>query len=368
MEALQVMQEMGHERLLLCSDPTSGLQALIAVHSTVRGPGLGGCRRWTYASFADAATDALRLARGMTYKAAAADIPLGGAKAVIVARPGQAKTEALFRAFGRFVRSLAGDYITAEDVGTDTTDMSWIAQETAWVTGRPPELGGGGDPSPVTALGVLQGMKAAAKLAWGDPSLGGRTVAIQGLGSVGGYLASYLRDEGAVVRACDIDTELAEAARQSCGVQLVSPESVYDEVCDIFAPCALGAVINDRTLPRLRARIVAGGANNQLAEPERHGEELARRGILYAPDFVINAGGLVNVFQEFMGYDRELALGRARKIFDTTLDVFAAAERDRIPPGLAAERLAERRLDAARSRGLRAWDPAVAARSTALRT
>ncbi len=368
MEVLQVMREMGHERLLVCSQPEAGLEALIAVHSTVLGPGLGGCRMWPYGDFSAAATDALRLSRGMTYKAAAAGIPLGGAKAVILGDARREKSERLFRAFGRFVASLGGDYITAEDVGTSTADMSWVAQETPWVTGKPPEMGGGGDPSPVTALGVLQGIRAASERAWGSPDVAGRVVSIQGLGSVGRYLSGYLKEAGARVFGCDIDEEACRRTRDEHGVEIVAPEEIYDTACDVFAPCALGAILNDRTIPRLRAKVVAGGANNQLADPARHGDELARRGILYAPDFVVNAGGLIHVYQEFLGYDQERALARARGIFETTREVFASADRDGVPPATAADRMAEARIAAAREGVPRSWDPAVVRRLAELAT
>ena len=358
MDAFAEMQEMGHERVLLCSNQEVGLQAIIAIHSTVLGPGLGGTRMWPYESFDAAMTDALRLSRGMTYKAAAAGINLGGAKAVILGDPKKHKSEALFRAFGRFVDSLGGHYITAEDVGTNTSDMEFIAQETAWVTGVAPELGGGGDPSPVTALGVLQGIRAAAETLWGTTALGSRTVAIQGLGSVGGYLAGYLKKEGARIVGCDIDRD-AIAQAQELGVEIVPPEAIYDVACDIFAPCALGAILNDDTIPRLKAKAVAGGANNQLADAARHGAEIDARGILYAPDFVINAGGLINVFQEFIGYDQERALRRARAIFDNVLRVFAIARREGIPTAVAADRMAEARIADVKTLGPRHWDRAV---------
>ncbi|MEO8276010.1 MAG: Glu/Leu/Phe/Val dehydrogenase dimerization domain-containing protein [Thermoanaerobaculia bacterium] len=358
MDAFVEMREMGHERVLLCSNPEVGLQAIIAIHSTVLGPGLGGTRMWPYESFDAALTDALRLSRGMTYKAAAAGINLGGAKAVIVGDPKQDKSEALFRAFGRFVDSLGGHYITAEDVGTSTADMELIAQETPWVTGVAPELGGGGDPSPVTALGVLQGIRASAQTLWGTTDLASRTVAVQGLGSVGGYLATYLKDEGAKIIGCDIDAQAIAEARE-LGVEIVAPDAIYDVDCDIFAPCALGAILNDDTIPRLKAKAVAGGANNQLADAARHGVEIERRGILYAPDFVINAGGLINVFQEFVGYDQERALRRARGIYDNVLRVFSIARRDNIPSAVAADRMAEARIADVKKLGPRHWERAV---------
>lgn len=358
MDVFTEMKELGHERVLLCSKPEVGLQAVIAIHNTVLGPGLGGTRMWPYESFDAAIMDALRLSRGMTYKAAAAGINLGGAKAVIVGDPKKDKSEALFRAFGRFVDTLGGHYITAEDVGTSTSDMEWIATETPWVTGVPPELGGGGDPSPVTALGVLQGIRASAQELWGSPDLTGRHVTIQGLGSVGGYLARYLRDEGARITGTDIDAAAIAAARDA-GVEIVEPEAIYDVECDIFAPCALGAILNDETLPRLKVKAVAGGANNQLADPARHGAEIERRGILYAPDFVINAGGLINVFQEFIGYDQDRALRRARGIFESVLRVYDIAKRQKVPTSVAADRLAEERIAAVTALGPRHWDRAV---------
>jgi leucine dehydrogenase len=358
MELFREMAAMGHERLVFCSRPEVGLQAVIAIHSTVLGPGLGGARMWPYASLDEAVTDVLRLSRGMTYKAAATGINLGGGKAVIVGDPKRDKSEALFRAFGRFVDSLGGAYITAEDVGTDTDDMDRVATETRWVAGVSPEQGGAGDPSPVTAFGVLQGIRACAVRLWGSPSLSGRTVAIQGLGSVGGHLAGYLLEEGARLSGCDIDPE-ATAHAAARGVEIVAPEAIYDVDCEIFAPCALGAILNDRTIPRLRAKAVAGGANNQLEDGDRHGRALAARGILYAPDFVINAGGLINVYNELIGYHKERALRMARGIFDNVLRAFAIAERDGVPPSEAGNRMAEERIAAVKSLGPRHWDRSV---------
>jgi len=357
MDLFQELVTMGHERVLVCSNPKVGLRGIIAIHSTQLGPGLGGVRMWPYASFDEAITDALRLSRGMTYKAAATGINLGGGKAVLIGDPKKDKTEALMRAFGRCVDSLGGSYITAEDVGTDTTDMDWIAMETRWVTGVSPENGGAGDPSPVTAFGVLQGIRATARRLWGDDSLTGRSVAVQGLGSVGGYLAGYLKQEGAMVFGCDIDAEATARAAEG-GVEIVAPDEIYDVTCDIFAPCALGGILDDRNLPRLRCRAVAGGANNQLRE-ERHGVELHSRGILYAPDFVINAGGLVNVYNELIGYNQERAMRMARGIYDNVLRVYAVAERDGIPPAEAGERMAEERIAGIRDLGPRHWDIAV---------
>ena len=358
MEPFELMTTMGHERVLLCSNPDVGLKAIIAVHSTVLGPGLGGTRMWPYASFDEALTDVLRLSRGMTYKAAAAGVHLGGGKAVILGDPKKDKTEALLRAFGSYVESLNGLYITAEDVGTSTDDMDVIATETAWVTGVSPENGGSGDPSPVTAFGTLQGMRAAAEERFGEPSLKSKAVAIQGLGNVGFHLASYLRKDGAKVFGCDIDADrIARAAE--LGVEIVPPDQIFDVACDVFAPCALGAILNDTTIPRLRCQVVAGAANNQLAVEARDGQALAARDILYAPDFVGNAGGLINVYNELIGYNQERAMRGARGIYGSMGRVFAIAKREKIPTYVAADRMAEERIAHVRGLTPRHWSRAV---------
>jgi leucine dehydrogenase len=345
MDLFQQMSSMGHERVLFCSSPEVGLRAIIAVHSTILGPGLGGVRMWPYASMDEALTDVLRLSRGMTYKAAAAGLNLGGGKAVIIGDPKRDKSEALFRSFGRFVDSLGGVYITAEDVGIDMEDMEVVLTETRWVTGVSPAQGGGGDPSPVTAFGVLQGMKAAVKWRFGDASLAGRSVAIQGLGSVGYHLAGYLKEEGAKIFGADIDPEVTEMARVELGVEIVPPEEILAVECDVLAPCALGAILNERTIPALRAKIVAGGANNQLADEERDGRALAERGILYAPDFVLNAGGLINVYNELMpSYNQERALRMTRGIYLSMTRVFEIARDESITTSKAADRVAEERI------------------------
>jgi leucine dehydrogenase len=355
MELFQQMEGMGHERVLFCSSPEVDLQAIIAVHSTVLGPGLGGVRMWPYKSMDEALTDVLRLSRGMTYKAAAAGLNLGGGKAVILGNPKKDKSEVLFRSFGRFVESLGGLYITAEDVGTDMEDMEVILQETRWVTGVSPAHGGGGDPSPVTAFGVLQGIKAAVRWQFGSSDgvdLSGRSIAIQGLGSVGYHLARYLKDEGAMLFGADIDADAIAQARDELGVEIVSPEEILRVECDVVAPCALGAVLNDRTLPELRCKVVAGAANNQLENEERHGRALHDRGILYAPDFVINAGGLINVYNELTGYNRERAMRMTRGIYLNMMRVFEISRAESIPTYVAADRVAEERI--ARIKGMRA--------------
>jgi leucine dehydrogenase len=354
--------QMGHERVLLCSNPDVGLKAIIAVHSTVLGPGLGGLRMWPYASEEEALNDVLRLSRGMTYKAAAAGLLLGGGKGVILGDPKTDKSEALFRCFGRFVDSLNGLYITAEDVGTDMEDMEVILTETRWVAGISPAHGGSGDPSPVTAYGVVQGMNAAARWRFDDGALEGRSVAIQGLGNVGHFLASYLKDQGVKLFGTDIDPEACDAASQ-LGVEIVPPEEIFDVDCDFFAPCALGAVLNDETIPRLRCRVVAGAANNQLENQERHSRELERRGILYAPDFVINAGGLINVYNALTGeYNQERALRMTRGIYLNLMRVFEISKRDGIPTSLAADRVAEERIANIKKLRPRHWGRFIAAK------
>jgi leucine dehydrogenase len=312
---------------------------------------------WPYGSVEEALTDVLRLSRGMTFKAAAAGLNLGGGKAVILGDPKKGKSEALFRAFGAAVESLGGLYITAEDVGTDMEDMELILSETRWVTGVSPAHSGSADPSPVTAYGVLQGMKAAARWRWDDASLAGRRVAIQGLGSVGHYLVGYLKKEGAKLFACDIDAEAAEREARDHGVEIVPPEKIFDVPCDIFAPCALGAVLNGETIPRLTCAIVAGGANNQLAEEAVHGRAIEERGILYCPDFVINAGGLINVYNELSegGYHRDRALRMTRGIYLNMMRVFEIAKAQGIPTYVAADRVAMERIERIKALGQRHW-------------
>ncbi|MFS8641271.1 MAG: leucine dehydrogenase [Symbiobacteriaceae bacterium] len=336
------MEGLGHEQVVFCHDRDSGLKAIIAIHDTTLGPALGGCRMWPYPSEEEAIVDALRLARGMTYKNAAMGLNFGGGKSVIIGNPRTDKSEVLFRAFGQFVESLGGRYITAEDVGTTAEDMAFIAMETSHVVGLP---GRSGDPSPATAFGVFCGIKACLAEVHGDETLQGRRVAIQGLGHVGHHLARLLREAGAELVVTDIDPERAGRAAREFGAEVVPPEAVYDVECDVFAPCALGAILNDDTIPRLRCRIVAGSANNQLAEP-RHAAELERRGILYAPDYVINGGGVINVAEERApgGYDRERAFAKVATIYDKVRAVLHIARKEGITTAEAADRLAERRL------------------------
>lgn len=356
MELFERLDDMGHERVLLCSNPEVGLKAIIAVHSTTLGPGLGGLRMWPFKDFDEALTDVLRLSRGMTYKAAAAGLHLGGGKAVILGDPKSDKSEALFRSFGRYVESLNGLYITAEDVGTDMEDMEVILSETRWVTGVSPAHGGSGDPSPVTAYGVLQGIKAAANWKNDEPSLRGLTVAVQGVGNVGYYLAKYLIDEGAKVIGADIDPDRTAKAESDLGVEIVSSEEIMEVDCDVLAPCALGAGLNQESIPKLRCSIVAGGANNQLHNEEIDGVALHERDILYAPDFVINAGGLINVYNELTGdYNQERALRMTRGIYLNLMRVFQISKEEKVPTYVAADRMAEERIATIKHLGSRHW-------------
>jgi leucine dehydrogenase len=344
MKIFDYMEKYDYEQLVMCQDKESGLKAIICIHDTTLGPALGGMRMWTYASEEEAIEDALRLGRGMTYKNAAAGLNLGGGKTVIIGDPRKDKNEAMFRALGRFIQGLNGRYITAEDVGTTVEDMDIIHEETRYVTGVSPAFGSSGNPSPVTAYGVYRGMKAAAKVAYGDDSLEGKVVAVQGVGHVAYELCKHLHNEGAKLIVTDINKENADRAVQEFGAEFVHPDKIYDVECDIFAPCALGAIINDETIERLKCKVVAGSANNQLKE-ERHGKMLEEKGIVYAPDYVINAGGVINVADELLGYNRERAMKKVEGIYDKILKVFEIAKRDGIPSYLAADRMAEERIE-----------------------
>ncbi len=345
--AFDKISELGHEQIVYCHDEFTGLKAIIAIHNTVLGPALGGTRMWNYNSDEEALIDVLRLSRGMTFKAAISGLNLGGGKAVIIGDAKKLKSEAFMRRFGRFVESLGGKYITAEDVNMKTRDMEYIAMETKHVTGKPEWMGGGGDPSPVTAYGTYLGMKAAAKKVYGKDSLTGKKVAVQGVGQVGSFLVGHLMKEGAKVYVTDISNTKLEQLSKEHAVEVVEMEAIYDLDIDIYAPCALGATINDGTLGRLKCSIVAGAANNQLADEKRHGQMLIDQGIVYAPDFLINAGGLINVYSEYLGnYNRNLAHSQAEKIYDTCLDILNVATQEGITSQDAAMRLAQERIDA----------------------
>lgn len=349
--------ETEHEQVVFCHDEPTGLKALIAVHSTALGPALGGTRFYDYDSTADAVEDVLALSRGMSYKAALAGLDLGGGKAVIIGDPRTLKTEALLRAYGRFVQSLNGRYYTACDVGTYSADMDHIARECDFVTGRTVAHGGAGDSSVLTAYGVFQGMRAAAEATWGEPRLAGRTVGVAGVGKVGRHLVRHLTEDGASVVVTDVWQPALDRVRDEFPQALVvdSTEELVASSLDVYAPCALGGAITDEVLGTLSARIICGAANNQLAHPGIE-KELADRGILYAPDYCVNSGGLIQVADELEGFSFERAEQRATGIFDTTRAVFEAARADGVPPAIAADRLAEKRMrDVGRLRGL--WLP-----------
>jgi leucine dehydrogenase len=351
MELFKNMEIYDYEQIVFCQDKNSGLKAIIAIHDTTLGPALGGTRMWTYESEEEAIIDAMRLARGMTYKNAAAGLNLGGGKTVIIGDPRKDKSPEMFRAFGRYIQGLNGRYITAEDVGTTVEDMDLIHMETDFVTGISPEFGSSGNPSPVTAYGVYKGMKAAALEAFGSDSLEGKTVAVQGVGNVAYTLCEYLHKEGAKLIVTDINKAAVERAVEAFGAKAVDPNDIYDVDCDIYAPCALGATINDNTITRLKAKVVAGSANNQLKSTE-HGDILFEKGIVYAPDYVINAGGVINVADELNGYNQTRAMKKVEGIYDSLLRVFEISKRDNIPTYVAADRMAEERIESVRkSRG-----------------
>jgi leucine dehydrogenase len=334
-----------HEQIIFCNDNDTGLKAIIAIHNTVLGPSLGGTRMWAYNNEMEALTDVLRLSRGMTYKSSVAGLNLGGGKAVIIGDSKIQKSEALMRRFGKFVNSLSGKYITAEDVGVGTKDMEYIKMETDFVSGLPENMGGSGDPSPVTAYGVYLSMKASAKEKWGNDSLSGKKVVVQGIGHVGESLVKHLVKEGATVSIYDINEERVKAVAKETGVTVITDGAkLYDLEMDIYAPCALGATVNTDTLNRLKCAIICGAANNQLADENVHGKMVIEKGILYAPDFVVNAGGIINVYYELEGYNRERALSHAEKIYNTTLDIFKVSKEQNIPTYMAANRIAEKRI------------------------
>jgi leucine dehydrogenase len=342
----------GYEKVLRAEEPSKGWCATIAVHDTTLGPAVGGLRMWNYASKEEALTDVLRLARGMTCKSAVARTGLGGGKAVVIGDSQKDKSDELFFWLGRFIDTLKGRYITAEDVGISALDLDLVARETKWVTGRAREVGGSGDPSPFTALGTFVSMQTALKEVFGTPEVKGRRVAVQGLGHVGYWLAKHLSEAGAKLFVTDLQPQRVERVVREFGAKAVEHDTVHATDCDVFAPCALGAILNDRTIPQIRAKIVCGAANNQLLE-ERHGEALMKRGILYAPDYVVNAGGILNIGVELSpkGYDERVAEERVRSIGRSLADVFAHAKRRAIPTARAADEVAQAILDEGRKKG-----------------
>jgi leucine dehydrogenase len=339
----ETLSTSGHEQVVFCHNKDAGLKAIIAIHSTVLGPALGGLRMWPYKSEQEALNDVLRLSRGMSYKNAVAGLNIGGGKAVIIGDPNTDKSEALFRAFGKFVDSLGGRYITAEDVGIDVNDMEYVLKETEFATGVHQVHGGSGDPSPFTAYGTIQGLMASLNVVYGNEEIGERSFAVQGLGHVGMEYLKLLRERGAKVYVTDINKALVDQAVNEFGAIAVGLDEIYDTDADVYSPCALGGTVNEKTLPRLKCKIICGAANNQLSS-DAMGEEVEKRGILYAPDYAVNAGGVMNVSLEIDGYNRERALRMMRTIYYNLGRIFEIAKRDGIPTYKAADRMAEERI------------------------
>jgi leucine dehydrogenase len=333
----------GHKKIVFCNDPDTGLKAIIAIHDTTLGPALGGTRMWNYKTEADALHDVLRLSKSMTYKAAIAGLNLGGGKAVIIG-DSRNKTEALMRKFGRFIKNLNGEFITAEEVGTNPRDMEYIRMETQYVTGIPETLGGSGDPSPVTAQGVFMGIKACVKEFYGNDTITGKSVIVQGIGHVGENLVRLLRDENAKVYVSDINDERTGQIAKKYGAEAVSNNSIFDIDADIYAPCALGATINTQTIGKLKCGIIAGSANNQLQDELMHGQMLLEKGILFAPDYVINAGGLINCYSELMGFSKKRTLQLTENIYEATRNVLKLSKAESISTIEAANKIAEKRI------------------------
>jgi leucine dehydrogenase len=331
-----------YEQIVFCHDAKVGLKAIIAIHNSALGPATGGCRMWNYRSEDEALTDVLRLAKGMTYKASISGLPLGGGKSIIIGDHSQ-KSPELLKRFGDYVETFRGHYITAKDVGIDSSDLKTIKSRTSHILGIAGETNSSGDPSPVTAWGVYNGMLACAEQAFGKKSLSGVHVSLQGLGAVNYYLLKYLQQEGAKVTGCDIDNRAVDRAQKEYGIEIVNPESIYDVAADVFSPGALGAVVNSETIGRLKCKVIAGAANNQLAA-ESDGETLVKKGILYAPDFAINAGGLINIFHEREGYNKDKAYAHVAKIYDTIKKILQISTSDRVPTSRVANRLAEERV------------------------
>jgi leucine dehydrogenase len=335
-----------HEQIVFCNDKDTGLKAIIGIHNSVLGPALGGTRMWNYESEWDAVNDVLRLSRGMTYKSAITGLNLGGGKAVIIGDAKTQKTPELMLKFGEFVHSLGGKYITAEDVGMATSDMDLVRTVTPYVAGISESLGGAGNPSPITAYGVFMGMKAAAKYKFGSDVLEDKVIFVEGIGNVGEALVEHLTNEGAKVFIADISQERLEAVRDKYGAVIYGGQNLYAEEMDIYAPCALGATVNDKTINLIKAKIIAGGANNQLANEQKHGQLLREKGIVYAPDFLINAGGIINVYAELENYGRQEIMRKTENIYNTTLEILQHAEVNDITTHQAAFNVAQARIDA----------------------
>ncbi len=333
-----------HEQIVFCNDKDTGLKAIIGIHNTVLGPALGGTRMWNYATEWDALNDVLRLSRGMTFKSAITGLNLGGGKAVIIGDAKTQKTPELMKRFGEFVHSLSGKYITAEDVGMETADMDLVKTVTPYVTGISESLGGAGNPSPITAYGVFMGMKAAVKEVFGSDSLEGRSVLVQGIGHVGEVLVDYITKEGGNVFIADINEARLQEVSKKYGATIFAGDDVYNAQVDVYAPCALGATINNDTIEKIKAKVIAGAANNQLADENVHGKRLKERGILYAPDFLINAGGIINVYAELENYGKDEIIRKAENIYDTTLEIFSKAIAENVTTHEAALKIALQRI------------------------
>lgn len=340
----EFMEQFGHEQIVFCSNKEAGLKAIIAIHDTTLGPAIGGTRMLNYTTVNDALEDVLRLSRGMTYKASVAGLNLGGGNAVIIGDSQLQKNELLFRTFGKFIEGLSGRYITAEDVGTTVRDMEYVKMETKYVTGISKALGGSGDPAPVSGYGVYVGMKACAKAKWGSDSLEKKKIVIQGAGQVSQYLCEHLYNEGAEIYISDLVESKLEKITNSIKATVVDPKEVYSIEGDIFSPCALGAILNDDTIPKMKYEIIAGCANNQLQNENKHGKMLMDKNILYAPDYVINAGGLMNVANELEGYRQDRALKNADGIYDILTNVIKISDEQKIPTHHASNKIAEERL------------------------
>ncbi|WP_158795969.1 Glu/Leu/Phe/Val dehydrogenase [Pedobacter sp. L105] len=341
---LDQLSALGHKKIVYCNDPDTGLKAIIAVHDTTLGPALGGTRMWNYATEAEALHDVLRLSRSMTYKAAITGLNLGGGKAVIIGDSRKGKSEAMMRSYGRFIKNLNGEFITAEDVGTTTRDMEFISMETKHVTGVPESIGGMGDPAPTSARGVFLGIKACVKEVFGTDTLAGRSVVVQGIGNVGEHLVELLRKENVEVFISDINEERLHHVARKYKAKPVEADKIFGLDVDIYAPCALGATVNDKTIPKMKFAIIAGSANNPLADEQIHGQLLLEKNILFAPDYLINAGGLINCYCELTGFGKKRAIQLTENIYDATRNVIKLSKADNIPTILAANRIAEQRI------------------------
>jgi leucine dehydrogenase len=338
------LEALGHKKIVFCSDPDTGLKAIIAIHDTTLGPALGGTRMWAYKSETDALSDVLRLSKAMTYKASINGLNLGGGKAVIIGDSRRDKNEALLRKFGRFIKNQNGEFITAEDVGTNPKDMEYIRMETQYVTGMPESIGGSGDPAPIAAQGVFMGMKAAVKELYGNDSLAGKSVIVQGIGHVGENLVKILRDEKAKVYVSDINEDLLRQVAKKYGAEAIAHNNIFDIDADIYSPCAMGATVNTQTIAKLNCAIIAGSANNQLEDEQLHGQMLREKGILFAPDYVINAGGLINCYSELMGFTKKRTLQLTENIYEATRNVLKLSKAENISSIEAANKIAEKRI------------------------